>query len=110
MNGNASPRRIAAQKEHTMIKEETMPTQAPRQSRREKFTKKQTEETLRFELLEKVATTITDAVAPLAVDAREQQSTIHIHVHGGVGLTKIRLELDGCGIHDADDVEQFEGE
>jgi hypothetical protein len=108
MNGNASPRRIAAQKEHRMIKEETMSTQAPRQNRREKFTKKQTGETLSFELLEKVATAITDAVAPLAVDAREQQSTVHIQVSGGVGLSEIRLELDGCGIHDADEVELFE--
>ena len=93
-----------------MTKEETMPTQAPRQSRREKFTKRQTEETLSFQLLEKVATTISDAVAPLAVDAREQQSTVHIQVRGGVGLSEIRLELDGCGIHDADEVEQFEAE
>ena len=91
-----------------MIKEETMPTQAPRQNRREKFTKKQTEETLSFELLENVATAITDAVGPLAVNAREQKWTIHIQVTGGVGLSEIHLELDGCGIHGADEVELFE--
>jgi hypothetical protein len=108
MNGNASPRRIAAQKEHTMITEETVPTQKPRQSRRGKFTKKQTEEALGFELLERVAAAITDAVAPLAVEAREQQSTVDIRVRGVVGLPEIRLELDGCGIHDADEVQQSE--
>jgi hypothetical protein len=47
-------------------------------------------------------------VAPLAVDAREAESAVHIQVRGGVGLTEIRLELDGCGIHDADQVEQSE--
>jgi len=91
-----------------MIEEETVPTQSPRQSQREKFTKKQTKEALGFELLERVAAAITDAVALLAVNVREQQSTVHIQVHGGVGLPEIRLELDGCGIRDADEVEQFE--
>ena len=84
-----------------MINNETVPTQAPGQGRRQKFTRKQTEEALGFEFLEKVATTISDAVAPLAVEAREGQSAVHIQVRIG-GLPEIRLELDGCGIHDAD--------
>ncbi len=55
-----------------MITEETVPMQAPRQSRREKFTKKQTDEAPGFGLLENGARVITDAVAPLAVEVREQ--------------------------------------
>jgi hypothetical protein len=53
-----------------------VPTQESRSSRREKFVKKQTAEALAFELLEKVAMAVTDAVAPLSVEAREQQSTV----------------------------------
>jgi hypothetical protein len=101
-------RRIAISKEDSMSTEETMQTQEPHQSRREKFTKKQTAEALEFELLEKVATTVADATAPLSVEAREQQSTVHIHIRGGVGLADIRLELDGRGIRDADDDDQCE--
>ena len=72
-----------------MITEETVPTKEARPSRREKFVKKQTAEALAFELLEKVATAVTDAAAPLAVEAREQQSTVHIHIHGGPDLPDI---------------------
>ena len=49
---------------------------------------------------------VTDAAAPLAVEAREQQSTVHIHIHGGPDLPDIRLELDGRRIRDADEDEQ----
>ena len=91
-----------------MSTEETMLMQEPHQSRREKFIKKQTAEALAFELLEKVATAVTDAAAPLSVEAREQQSTIHIHIRGGAGLTRIRLELDGRGIRDVDEDDQCE--
>ena len=77
-----------------------------RQSRGEKFAKKQTAGALAFELLEKVAAAVTDAAAPLAVEAREQQSTVHIHIHGGPDLPDIRLELDGRRIRDADEDEQ----
>ena len=66
-----------------MITEEAVLAPEARQSRGEKFAKKQTAEALAFELLEKVAAAVTDAAAPLAVEAREQQSTVHIHIHGG---------------------------
>jgi hypothetical protein len=88
--------------------EETMLTQQRHQSRRDKFIKKQAEEALAFELLEKVAAVVTDAAAPLAVEARDQQSTVHIHIRGGPDLPHIRLELDGRGIRDADEDEQCE--
>jgi hypothetical protein len=55
-----------------------------------------------------VVRAIADAIAPLTVDAREAQSTVHIQVRGDVGLPEIHLELDGCGIHDADDRENLE--
>jgi hypothetical protein len=103
-------RRIAALKEHTMSTEETMLTHEPHQSRREKFIKKQTGEALAFELLEKVATGVTDAAAPLSVEAREHQSSIHIHICGGAGLTGIHLELDGRGIRDADEDDNVNGD
>ena len=44
-------RRIADLKENTMTSEETVLTQEARQSRREKFAKKQIAEALAFELL-----------------------------------------------------------
>jgi hypothetical protein len=67
------------------------------------FVGKQAEDARCFELHEKIATAITDAVAPLSIDAREAQTAVHIEVRGGVGLPDIRLELDGCGIHAAED-------
>ena len=91
-----------------MITEQTVLTQETHQRRREKFAKKQIAEALAFELLEKVAAAVTDAAAPLAVEARDQQSTVHIHIRGGPDLPDIRLELDGCGIRDADEDEQCE--
>jgi hypothetical protein len=91
-----------------MTPEETVLTQETHQSRREKFAKKQIAEALAFELLEKVAAAVTDAAAPLAVEARDQQSTVHIHIRGGPDLPDIRLELDGRGIRDADEDEQCE--
>ena len=87
-----------------MITEEAVLAPEARQSRGEKFAKKQT--ALAFELLEKVAAAVTDAAAPLAVEAREQQSTVHIHIHGGPDPPDIRLELDGRRIRDADEDEQ----
>jgi hypothetical protein len=101
-------RRIAASKEHTMSTGETILTQDPHQTRREKFIKKQTAQALAFELLEKVATAVADAAAPLSVEAREQQSSVHIHIRGAAGLPDIRLELDGRGISEADEDEQCE--
>jgi hypothetical protein len=83
--------------------DQTSTTQFRRPNRREVFNSKQAEEARRFELHEKVATAISDAVAPLAVDAREAQSVVHIQVRGGLGLPDIRLELDGCGVRDADE-------
>ena len=89
-----------------MITDEAVLMSEARQSRREEFAKKQTAEVLAVELLEKMAAAVTDAAAPLAVEAREQQSTVHIHIHGGPDLRDIRLELDGRGIRDADEDEQ----
>ena len=91
-----------------MITEEAVLAPEARQSRGEKFAKKQTAQALAFELLEKVAAAVTDAAAPLAVEARDQQSTVHIHIRGGAGLSGIRLELDGRGIRDADEDDQCE--
>ena len=88
--------------------EEMMSIRDPGQDRRDRFTQKQAEDARRFALQEKVARAIADAIAPLAVDAREAQSTVHVQVQGDVGLPEIRLELDGCGIHDADDHESLE--
>ena len=75
----------------------TVPTQNPRPSRREVFENKQAEHARRFELREKVAATIKQEIAPLAIDAREQQSGVDILVLGANGLPDIRLTLDGCG-------------
>ena len=49
-----------------MITEEAVLAPEARQSRGEKFAKKQTAEALAFELLEKVAAAVTDAAVPLA--------------------------------------------
>jgi hypothetical protein len=83
--------------------ETTVPTQNPRPTRREIFENKQAEHARRFALREEVAATIKREIAPLAVDAREQQSPVHIHVLGANGPPDIRLVLDGCGAHDADE-------
>jgi hypothetical protein len=101
-------RSVADLKELTMIPEEAVLTQERPQSRREKFIKKQTAETVAFELLEKVATAVIDATAPLSVEVREQPSPIYIHIRGAAGLPDIRLALDGRGIRDADDDDQCE--
>ena len=93
-----------------MIPEETVLTRERPQSRREKFIKKQTAETVAFELLEKVATAVIDATAPLSVEAREQPSPIYIHVRGAAGLPVIRLALDGRGIRDAGDDDSVNGD
>jgi hypothetical protein len=86
-----------------MVMTEETTTGDRRPNRRKMFANKQAEEARRFEFVEKVATAITDAVAPLAVDAREAQSAVHIQVRGNAGLPDIRLELDGCGVRDADE-------
>jgi hypothetical protein len=90
--------------------ETTVPPQDPRPTRREVFENKQAEHARRFALREKVARAIADAIAPLAIDAREQQSPVHIQVFGANGLPDIRLTLDGCGVHDANEDEQFHAE
>ena len=82
--------------------EATVPTQEPRPTRREIFENKQAEHARRFELREKVAATIKQEIAPLAIDAREHQSGVDILVLGANGLPNIRLTLDGCGVRDAD--------
>ena len=86
-----------------MTLEEIMSTRDRSKGRRDRFAQKQAEDARLFELREKVVTAITDALAPLAVDAREAQSAVHIRVRGDIGLPDIRLELDGCGVRDADD-------
>ena len=58
--------------------EATVPTQEPRPTRREIFENKQAEHARRFALREKVAAIIKREIAPLAIDAREQQSPVHI--------------------------------
>ena len=93
-----------------MITEEAVLAPEARQSRGEKFAKKQTAEALAFELLEKVAAAVIDAAAPLAVEAREQQSTVHIQIRGGAGFPDIRLELDGCGVRDVDEDDIVKGD
>jgi hypothetical protein len=85
--------------------EKTVPTQEPRPTRRETFENKQAEHARRFALREKVAAIIKQEIAPLAIDAREQQSPVHIQVYGANGLPDIRLTLDGCGVRDADEDE-----
>jgi hypothetical protein len=71
------------------------------------FENKQAEHVRRFALREKVAAIIKEEIAPLAIGAREQQSPVHIQVFGANGLPDIRLVLDGCGVRDADEDEQF---
>jgi hypothetical protein len=53
------------------------------QSRRVVFANRQAEDARHFEFLEKVATAIIEAVAPLAVEAREQPTAVKILVSGG---------------------------
>jgi hypothetical protein len=95
-------RRIAAIMDSLTMTDTTVPIQDPRPSRREIFENKQAEHARRFELREKVAATIKQEIAPLAIDAREQQSCVDILVLGANGLPDIRLTLDGCGVRDAD--------
>ena len=85
--------------------EATVPTQEPRPTRREIFENKQAEHARRFALREKVAAIIKQEIGPLAIDAREQQSGVHIRIFGANGLPDIRLVLDGCGVRDADEDE-----
>ena len=85
--------------------ETTVPTQELRPTRGETFENKQAEHARRFALREKVAAIIKQEIAPLAIDAREQQSPVHIQVFGANGLPDIRLTLDGCGVRDADEDE-----
>ena len=90
-------RRIAAIMESLTMTDTTVPIQDPRPRRREIFENKQAEHARRFELREKVAATIKQEIAPLAIDAREHQSGVDILVLGANGLPNIRLTLDGCG-------------
>jgi hypothetical protein len=69
------------------------------------FENKQAEHARRFALREKVAAIIKQEIAPLAIDAREQQSPVRIRVFGVNGLPDICLTLDGCGVHDANEDE-----
>jgi hypothetical protein len=46
-------------------------------------------------------------IGPLAIDAREQQSGVRIRIFGANGLPDIDLVLDGCGVHDTCEGEQF---
>jgi hypothetical protein len=85
--------------------ETTVPIQESRPTRREVFENRQAEHARRFELREKVAAIIKREIAPLAIDAREQQSPVYIQVLGANGLPDIRLTLDGCGVHDANEDE-----
>jgi hypothetical protein len=89
--------------ESLTMAETTVPTQVSPPTRREMFEDKQAEHKRRFELREKVAAIIKQEIAPLAIDARELQSPVHIQVFGANGLPDIRLVLDGCGVHDADE-------
>ena len=98
-------RRIAAIMESLTMTDTTVPIQDPRPRRREIFENKQAEHARRFALREKVAAIIKQEIAPLAIDAREQQSPVHIQVFGANGLPDIRLTLDGCGVRDADEDE-----
>ena len=97
-------RRIAAIME-TPMTDTTVPTQDPQPTRREVFENTQAEHARRFALREKVAAIIKQEIAPLAIEAREQQSPVHIQVFGANGLPDIRLVLDGCGVRDADEDE-----
>ena len=57
-----------------------------------------------------LATAVADAAAPLSLEAREQQSTVHIHIHGGPDLPDIRLELDGRGVRDVEEDDNVNGD
>jgi hypothetical protein len=96
-------RRIATIMESSMMTKTTDPTQDLRLTRREVFESKQAEHKRRFELREKMAAIIKREAAPLAIDARELESSTHIYILGTNGLPDIRLVLDGCGVHDADE-------
>ena len=48
-------------------------------------------------------TAISDAMAPLAIEAQDQEAAVHIEVRRGAGLPDIRLELDGRGVRDVDE-------
>ena len=89
--------------------ENDMPSGDLHQNRRQMFSSKQAEDARRFEFFEKVVIAITDAVAPLAIEAREQESAVHIHVRRGAGLPDIRLELDGRGVRGADEDDNVNG-
>jgi hypothetical protein len=71
---------------------------------------KQGEDARRFEFFEKLVTAISDAVAPLAVEARNEEAAVHIEVRGGAGLSDIRLELDGRGVRDVDEDDDVNGD
>jgi hypothetical protein len=91
--------------ESLTMTETTVPTQDPRPTRRKTFENRQAEHARRFALREKVVAIIKREIGPLAIGARELQSPIHIRVLGANGLPDIRLVLDGCGVHDADEDE-----
>jgi hypothetical protein len=73
------------------------------QNPRQMFSRKQAEDACRFGFFEKVVATISDAMVPLAVEARDQEAAVHIEVRGGAGLPEIRLELDGRGVRDVNE-------
>jgi hypothetical protein len=93
--------------ESSTMTEATVLTQDPRPTRRKAFEIRQAEHARRFALRERVAAIIKQEIGPLAIDVREQQSPVHILVLGANGLPHIRLVLDGCGVHDSDEDEQF---
>jgi hypothetical protein len=90
--------------------ENDMPSGGLHQNRRQMFSRKQAEDARRFEFFEKVVATISDAMAPLAIEARDQEAAVHIEVRGGAGLPDIRLELDGRGVRDLDEDDNVNGD